>query len=371
MHQYGAVKPRDELELEITDIAYGGAGIARHEGRVVFVRFTIPGEIVRAIVRNVRNRWAEADVVGIVRPSHARVQPPCPFFGKCGGCSYQHIAYARQLEIKQRQVAEALRRIGKLSEAPVEATHASPLEYAYRNRITVHVEPPRIGFRGIDARRLVGVDKCLLANNVVNTRLAALRAKRHLLPGPATLRDTAQAGSGFRQVNDEAADVLAQVAEELSGEAQVLIDAYCGAGFFARKLRKNFARIIGIDWDARSIAAARAEAGEGEEFLQGDTAALLPDLLGTNAGAVLLLDPPAQGLSDDVVAAIIASPPPRIVYISCDPSTLARDLAKMRHVFLLRQVVPVDMFPQTASIEVSVLLERRTDQVSAERIVSV
>lgn len=364
--QYEFVRPRDEIELEITGIAYGGAGLARHEGRVVFVRFTIPGEIVRAKVSNVRKSWAEADLMQIVRASPDRTSPPCPVFGKCGGCSYQHIAYPRQLVVKQRQVAETLRRIGKFSEIPVEATRPSPLEYAYRNRITVHVEPPGIGFRGIDARQLISIDECLLANDAVNARLGALRRKRHLRPGPATLRETDHAGSGFRQVNDAAADILAQVVGEMAGNGLVLIDAYCGAGFFARKLRGNFSRVIGIDWDARSIATARAEAADGEDFLEGDAAALLPSLLQQNTEAVLLLDPPAQGLSDEIVAAILANPPVRTIYISCDPSTLARDLAKMRHVFILRRVVPVDMFPQTASIEVAVLLERRTDIVSAE-----
>lgn len=365
MPQYEPVNPGDELELEIMDIAYGGAGIARHERCVVFVRFTIPGETVRARVRNVRRGWVEADAVEIVSPSPDRVDAPCPLFGKCGGCAYQHIAYPHQLEVKQRQVAEALRRIGKFSGTPVEATRPSPLEYAYRNRITVHVEPPRIGFRGIDARRLVSVEHCLLANDTVNARLSALRTKRRLRPGPATLRDAAQAAAGFRQVNDAAAEVLAQVADEMAGNGQTLIDAYCGAGFFARKLRAHFSRIVGIDWDPRSISAALAESGEGEDYFEGDAAALLPDLLRKNPDAVLLLDPPAQGLSAEVIATILANPPARIVYISCDPSTLARDLAKMRGAFDLRRVVPVDMFPQTASIEVAALLERQADGVSA------
>ncbi|MBU3665416.1 MAG: class I SAM-dependent RNA methyltransferase [Chthoniobacterales bacterium] len=364
MHHDGFVKPGDEIDLEVTDLAYGGAGIARHEQQVVFVRFTIPGETVRARIRNVRRTWAEADALRIIHPSPDRVAPPCPFFTRCGGCAYQHITYPRQLTEKTRQVRESLRRIGKFADAPVEQMRSSPHEYGYRNRITVHVDPPRIGFRGTDPRRIVDVDRCLLANKAVNDRLEALHSKRRLRPGPATLRDTASAAGGFRQVNDEAAEILAEIAADMAGSGQILIDAYCGAGFFAQRLSKNFARVIGMDWDGRSIATARIEAGAKEEYVEGDTAELLPAVLQANEGAVLLLDPPAQGLAAEVIAAILAFRPPRIVYISCDPSTLARDLAKVSGSYELRRAVPVDMFPQTASIEVAALLEIRPGDVN-------
>lgn len=354
------MKPGADLVLEITDIAYGGAGIARHEGRVVFVPFTVPGETVRARVAKVHRGWLGADVLEITAPSPDRVRPPCPHFAKCGGCAYQHIAYPRQLEIKTHQVSEALRRIGKIAAPPVEPARPSPLDYAYRNRITVHVAPPRVGFHGTDPRRIVDVEKCLLADEKVNAALAGLRAKKRLRPGPATLRSDPAAG-GFRQVNDGAAEVLADVVAEMAGGGDVLVDAYCGAGFFAKKLRERFAKIIGIDWDERSLAAARAAAAPHEEYLAGDAAELLPAILRDAPSAAVLLDPPAQGLAPEVVAALLAAPPPRVVYVSCDPATLARDIAKFSPAFRLARAVPVDMFPQTASIETAALLEPAAD----------
>ena len=147
----------ETLTLDITDTAYGGAGIARHEGRVVFVPFTIPGETVRARVAKTTRSWMTAHVTEIIAPSPDRVPPPCPVFGRCGGCAYQHVAYPRQLEIKTHQVAEALRRIGKFTDPPVETARPSPLAYAYRNRITVHVAPPLVGFRGTEPREVVDV----------------------------------------------------------------------------------------------------------------------------------------------------------------------------------------------------------------------
>jgi 23S rRNA (uracil1939-C5)-methyltransferase len=350
------MKTGDEAILEITDIAYGGAGLARHEGRVVFVPFTIPGETVRVRIGKVTRGWMQARAVEIVSPSPARVAPPCPLFGRCGGCAYQHIAHPRQLEIKTRQVSETLRRIGKFAEPPVEPARPSPRAYGYRNRITVHVRPPRIGFHGMDPRELVDVRNCLLAGDAVNAALQALRSKKRLRPGPATLRAHRDHG-GFRQVNDEAAEVLAGIVTEMAGAGEALLDAYCGAGFFAKRLRANFHRVIGIDWDARSTEDARREAGEGELYLTGDAGELMGQVLADHKPCVVLLDPPAQGVAPAVLDALMENPASRLVYVSCDPATLSRDLAKLSPRYSLRRVVPVDMFPQTASIETVSLLE--------------
>jgi tRNA/tmRNA/rRNA uracil-C5-methylase (TrmA/RlmC/RlmD family) len=349
------MKRGDSLTLTITDVAYGGAGIARHEGLVVFVPFTIPGETVQARIVKATRNWMTARVTHIAELSADRVEPPCPLFMRCGGCTYQHIAYPRQLEIKAHQVSEALRRIGKFTEPPVEPARPSPLAYSYRNRITVHVVPPLIGFRGTDPREVINVEECLLAEEPVNAALAALRSKKRLRPGPATLR-AGPAGRGFRQVNDAAADVLAAAVSELAGRGEVLIDAYCGAGFFAKKLRHQFTHVIGLDWDERSIESARADAGPSEVYHAGDAAELLPDLLTQTKEATVLIDPPAQGLAAQVITTLLESRPARVVYVSCDPATLARDLAKLRDGYDLQRAIPVDMFPQTASIETACLL---------------
>jgi tRNA/tmRNA/rRNA uracil-C5-methylase (TrmA/RlmC/RlmD family) len=347
----------EEIELEITDVAYGGGGIARHDGRVVFVPFAIPGEQVAARVTEVHKSYARAEVREVLVPSPDRVAPPCPLFTRCGGCAYQHIAYSRQLEIKTRQVAEALRRIGKIIDPPVEPARPSPKEYHYRNRITVHVQPPEIGFRGTDPRRLIEVKECLLAEERVNAALSALRAKKRLRPGPATLRAD-QEHTGFRQVNDGAAVVLADAVKELAGRGEVLVDAYCGAGFFAKRLLENFSRIIGIDWDERSTEHARATADARETYFTGDAATLMPGILAENKPEVMLLDPPAQGVAPEVIQALLEGKVSRIVYISCDPATLARDIGKLSAHYALTRAVPVDMFPQTASIETAALLEK-------------
>ena len=219
----------------------------------------------------------------------------------------------------------------------------------------MHIEPPDIGFRGTDPRKVIDLDRCLLAGEAVNTALARLRAKRYWRPGTATLRANPDA-RGFRQVNDGAAEVLAAVVVAMAGSGELLVDAYCGAGFFAKKLRTSFRRVIGLDWDERSITAAAQDAEAHEDYRRGDTAALLSAALGPAATTVVLLDPPAQGLEPSVIDILLGARPARVIYVSCDPATSARDLSRLAAGYELVRAAPVDMFPQTASIETACLL---------------
>src|SRR5262245_55205487 len=134
------------VDLRIEDVAFGGSGVARSEGKAVFVPFTIDGEQVTAQIVREKKQFAEAELVTVHEPSPHRVSPECPYFGGCGGCSYQHISYQHQLELKSRQVEQAMRRIGRLSDPPMRPIIPSPLSYGYRNRITVHALGNVIGF---------------------------------------------------------------------------------------------------------------------------------------------------------------------------------------------------------------------------------
>lgn len=133
-------------DLRIEDVAFGGKGVAREQRKVVFVPYTIEGEMVSAEIVREKKQFAEAELVEVKQSSPDRVAPECPYFGRCGGCAYQHIDYQHQLAIKWRQVREALQRIGKLKDVPMRLIVPSPTQYAYRNRITVHVQDDVIGF---------------------------------------------------------------------------------------------------------------------------------------------------------------------------------------------------------------------------------
>src|SRR5215469_9968287 len=180
------------VDLKIEDVAFGGKGVAREQGKAVFVSYTIEGELVSAEIAQEKKQFAEAELVEVSQSSPNRVAPQCPYFGRCGGCSYQHIDYQHQLAIKWRQVRDSLQRIGKLKDVPMRPIVPSPTQYVYRNRITVHALDGVIGFFRRDSHRLIDVERCPISRDEVNRALAALREQKQLRDGHYTLRAASQ-----------------------------------------------------------------------------------------------------------------------------------------------------------------------------------
>jgi 23S rRNA (uracil1939-C5)-methyltransferase len=363
------------VDLEIEDVAFGGKGVGRESGKAVFVPFTIDGEMISAQITHEKKQFAEAELIDLRERSPHRVNPECPYFGRCGGCSYQHIDYEHQLAIKWRQVRDVLQRIGKLKDIPMRPIIPSPISYAYRNRITVHAHEGVIGFFQRDSHRLIDIERCPISLDEVNHALTKLRT-RAPRDGHYTLR--AQSGPRvFSQANDAVANALRElIARLIPAEQELLIDAYCGAGFFAKRLREKFERIIGIDWDKFAIAAAMENATAKENYVVGDvdvelkrvrqidgvaavSAAKRGGIRGGTPATTVIADPPATGLTAKTRTAIADLAPGTFIYISCNPATLARDLAELQQGFTIDSVTPLDMFPQTAEIEVVVHLELR------------
>jgi tRNA/tmRNA/rRNA uracil-C5-methylase (TrmA/RlmC/RlmD family) len=337
-------------ELTIHDIAFGGKGVGRDEGKAVFVPFTIDGERVSARVVREKKQFAEAELLEVLEPSPHRVTAPCPYFGTCGGCSYQHVSYDHQLELKAHQVKQAMRRIARLAEPPMRPMVPSPLPYAYRNRITVHVQDGVVGFFRRDVHELMDIAQCPISMSEVNDALAQLRATR-----PRDGHYSLRAHSGprvFAQTNDAVADAMAEfIGSILPEKGELLIDAFCGAGFFAKRLAARFERVIGIDWDHFAIQAAQKDAGPNETYIAGDVALELEkasrsgglsrgrgtdeDMGSRGRGrkrpilgpSCIIVDPPATGLTDEMRRAVLEASPATFIYVSCNPPTLARDLA--------------------------------------------
>lgn len=360
-------------DLKIEDVAFGGKGVGRAQGKAVFVPYTIEDELVSAEIVREKKQFAEAELFEVKQSSPDRVTPQCPYFGRCGGCAYQHIAYEHQLAIKWRQVSVALQRIGKLKDVPMRPIVPSPKQYAYRNRITVHAQDGVIGFFRRDSHRLLDIEHCPISREDVNRALAALREQKQVRDGHYTLR-TASDPRIFSQVNDEVAHALRDLIIELVPPNQrLLIDAYCGSGFFAKALLDKFERVIGIDWDRFAIAAAKENAGKKETYIAGDvesveaavSAALASNHLqlqavpAANAATTMIVDPPATGLTEAVRNAITNLAPETLIYVSCNPPTLARDLKELQNRFAINSITPLDMFPQTAEIEVLAHFEAR------------
>ena len=352
------IRVGQEIDVEINDIGFGGRGVGRIDGVACFVPGVIEKEKVRVKIAKVKSRMMEAWLLEVLEPSPYRIEPPCPVFLKCGGCSYQHIDYSHQLQIKETQLREALRRLGGLSEPPVKPMIASPEPYGYRNRIAVHVRDGNVGFYAEGSNRVIPVKKCLIASPEVDLGFQDL-LKARPRDGDYLIGEKKRYG-GFRQVTNAVAEILKETVREAvrpSGEAApiagLLVDAYCGAGFFAHELQALFAKVIGIERSIASVAMASRQAAENEEYLAGDVELKLGEALGVGKSeeTVLLLDPPSEGLAELAMEAILQNPPARIVYVSCNPSTLARDAKRLAGNYRLVQVTPLDMFPQTAEIE--------------------
>ena len=354
-HSGSNLAPRPLVELDIHDVAFGGAGVGRVNGKIVFVPLTVDGERIEAELIEHRSGFDRAQLKEIVLRSPHRVEAVCPYFGRCGGCDYQHISYDHQLELKRAQVKQLLERIGRISDVEVSPTLPCAHPYAFRNRITVHAKQGKIGFFEKNSRNVVDIEYCAIATSPVNEELKELRLKGLRDGQHRTLR-----GGGvprtFTQTNEF---IGRELTEYLAGvvTGEVLVDAYCGSGFFGHALADQFRNVIGLDWSEPAIAAAREAANPNEEYICGDVTLFIESVLERNHPDAVILDPSSVGVEERVTDALIAKPPNRLIYVSCNPATLARDLSRLKKRFRVTAIQPFDMFPQTAEIEAVAVLE--------------
>lgn len=362
----------DTLTLEIADVAFGGEGVARFEDFVIFVPFVSIGEVVHAEVKEVKKRFARAQVKSIVKASTDRVEAPCRYFGQCGGCQYQHLAYPAQLRLKHKQVCDVLERIGGFDPKTISPIVPCPRPYGYRNRIMIRSQWDKfkqglnIGFIRADNRLVVDIDECQIAEPILNEQIKQVRTHPPPKGGiKVTLRIQPPGWSvppdSFFQNNFALLPKLVQVAREklrLSGSLH-LIDLYCGVGFFAIELGDLVEAFMGVEYDCQAIKAARQNAQARRrlngEFLAGKAEELLPGLLKRHSPATtsVLIDPPRKGCHAAMLELLRGVQPSQLIYVSCHPATMARDLNVLcaEGVFKLAEVVPFDMFPQTAHVE--------------------
>ena len=379
----------EKLHLTLTDMAFQGGAIARHDGQVVFASYGLPGEDAVVEIERRSRDYLMGRVVEVLSPSPHRVEPPCPYFGTCGGCQWQHIDYSFQTELKARIVGDQLRRIGKFREPTVAPTLAAEEVWHYRNHARFTAKSRgELGFVSLVRRRFVRIDECRIMHPWINDVLARLQGKCGGLhqvairygvkTGEALIHPSLEkiddsipsnqtsyteemlgkrfrvSGASFFQVNTRQAEVLVELVRDRLALTpdQILVDAYAGVGTFAVLLAPYVKRVIAIEESPAAVAdAVLNQAGiKNIIFYQGKVEQILPELRGRPQAAIL--DPPRVGCHPDAIAAILKRPPARLVYVSCDPSTLARDL----HIlceggYRLLEVQPVDMFPQTFHIE--------------------
>ena len=389
-------------QLTLTPDSWGrlGEAMAECDGQSIFVLGGIPGEKVVVEVVSVRRKYAAARVVEVLEPSPARVPPPCPYYGDCTGCQWQHLDYEEQLAVKRDLVADALERIGGLAGVHVDPVVPSPREFGYRNhaRFTIG-SGGALGFVHKETRRFVRVDRCMLMHDGVNDTLSGLQDRcaettqlsvragletggvlvQPTLLNPEIPFPTGQktyqesvAGHEFRvaspsffQVNIEQTAQLAEMVSHVLNLSHddVLLDAYTGVGTFAVLLSPLVKKVIAVEESAAAIVDARENAKglDNIELVAGKTEDVLRSLGETLTAAIL--DPPRAGCHPQTLRSLIDLGPARVAYVSCDPGTLARDLKLLcETAYSLESVTPVDMFPQTHHVECLAFLRRREVQ---------
>lgn len=389
----------EDAIFTVEKLVQGGDGIVRRDERAVFVPFVIPGERVKIRPTGAR-KPPRAELTEVMHPSLRRVEPPCPLFTRCGGCRFQHIQYEAQLEYKRDILAETIRRIAKL-EPEVKPMTPSPKEYNYRSRIRLHVKEGKAGFFGPKKERFFPVDYCRLAEEGINNLLPQIpsllekhrprsievaltengepAAVAEFADGLRTFRRKGAGGMGkkyewsedpgwkpvFRQVNRGQNINLRKTVSELveNSKPDDVIELYAGAGNLTGAIMPHCRRITAVDSDAEAVKLARLKFGHipgGDVKVVRRRAANFLERAKKEKTApdLVLLDPPRSG-AKEAVPGMLALSPRHIIYVSCDPATLARDIRSLHEGgYEARSVLPLDMFPQTAHIESVTLLER-------------
>ena len=384
----GAPQPGEVFTLRVESLVFGGAGLAHiDDGRVVFVSFAAPGELVEATVERSHADYIEAAATRVIEPSPARVEPRCPLFGECGGCQLQHMSYEAQLEAKEAMVREQLRRIGHMDDSIVRPIVGARNPWQYRNhvRFSTGKRYGDVGFISRRGRGLLKVEHCPISDPWVNELLPSLQGHgaglhqiqvRHnpktgdylinpAIPGVAVESGqkhyTEELGgyrfqvsaSAFFQVNsDQAEEMVRLVGESLPEKGDLLVDAFAGVGTFAVIFAGRFRRVIAIEesHSAARDAVVNVQQTPNVEMRMGKVEHILPAL--EVRPDVVLLDPPRAGCAQPVLGAIAEFRPHSVVYVSCNPSTLARDLNTLVGAgYRVEHVTPLDMFPQTGHVE--------------------
>ena len=388
------------FDVEIERLLPGGVGLAHAEGLTLFVSLAAPGDTVQVKIDRSSGKVAFASIVQIVKPSPVRVEPPCPYFGLCGGCDFQQLTYEAQLEAKVEIIRDCLHRIGKI-DTPLEIRmHASPKPWHYRARATWQFDEStgRLGYFVRGSNDVCDVEYCaVLVPELQQTlqqlhQVAPEQVPRHIdaVAGDGAVsvavRDEAVEGfnapvisrrigdetyyfnaEGFFQINH---DLLEPLIEAALGNAKgtTAIDLYCGVGLFTLPLARQFERVVGVEANPRATEFARLNLERGF----GDSAQSRTEIVTARVGEwlkqharsfgavdFLLLDPPRTGAENKDIAGILALRPAAIAYVSCDPATLARDLKKLiAGGYSLETVEAFDMFPQTHHVETVARLVR-------------
>jgi len=383
------------LVVEIERILPGGHGLAHGEGLTIFVPLTAPGDVVRVEINRIKGKLGFATVKEVIRPSVVRVEPPCPYFGRCGGCDFQQLTYEAQLQAKVEIVRDCLHRIARVQDIPGIEIEPSANEWQYRSRATWQFdsEQRRLGYFHGGSHRVCDIEYCAVLAPKLGDVLETLREKmrKNELPDRSAEIDVVGGDEGvsvsprvggydtlevslatthgtylfnaesFFQINLSMLEPLINhaLAPIIDTRGGLAVDLYCGVGLFTLPLARRFEQVIGIESNGAAVRFAKRNVqNAGLANTQFVSSRVGEWLLASNSLLIdfLLLDPPRTGAEPTAIEGILKHKPKRICYVSCDPATLARDLKLLLTEYSLESVTALDLFPQTHHVETVVHL---------------
>jgi 23S rRNA (uracil1939-C5)-methyltransferase len=366
-HKRNPVEPK-EAELTIESLTNSGDGLGRLDDRVVFVPYTMPGDKVQIKITQRKKNFMLAETIDILEEGPGRVTPRCSVFERCGGCDWQHVPYALQLKAKEEQLRDTLTRIGTLGTVPIEPIAHGGEEFNYRNRIQGEVRGGKFHYKRRRSDERIAIDRCEIAEEPINEWLASDLSEvpagrveiaivdRLVVVAPISEKNTTDLG--FRQVNTQVSQLLTNRLLECvkNSECTTVIDLYCGRGNWTNQIAALHTdkQVMGVDTSSENIDAARANSRQMKlgnvQFHLSPVEKIINRL--PVATSLCIVDPPRSGLDSAVTERLCRNRPPELIYVSCHPATLARDLKLLTNAgYQITTLLPLDMFPQTAHLE--------------------
>ena len=363
----------ERIVLDITDLTPSGDAVGRHEGMVVFVPLVLPGERVEVEIIHKRKHFWRGRAVQWMTRRLDRVEPPCKYFGRCGGCQLQHLSYRTQLAMKTGFVREQFAHIGKFDSAPVMECVAAPAALGYRNRVQFSIgETGKPGFHPPRQHGVLDIDECLIADSYINQQLkdlisSAVTIEANQIDLRAPMQpvrvddfDYFVSPQSFFQVNTaQAANMVRHAVAQLKlTNADHALDLYCGVGLFTLPMAHQAGYVVGLEVGESSTNDARRNLkglieDERARIITADVGkALGRSDIASHGWQAVLLDPPRAGMTYETMKLLSGLRAKRLVYVSCDPATLARDARLLCDSgYELEVVQPFDMFAQTNHVE--------------------
>lgn len=391
--------------IEILKLDHQGRGIGKINNKIIFIKNALPGEIVDVKITKEKKNYTEGIITKYIKKSNKRIKPICPYYEKCGGCNLMHMTYENQLKYKQEKVENI---IHKYTDPNLKIKNIIPCEniYNYRNKITFHIKD-KIGLYEDNSKNIVEIDKCLLADNKINNIYLELKENKinkdeiiirssyndsliyyknkendlknincnniinnnKIIKGNNYIIEKLKnykfiiSQTSFFQVNTKQTIILYDKIKEVANLTQEdkLLDLYCGTGTIGLYLSKDCQEVLGIELNKDAIKDANKNKMlnniNNAKFIAGDAKEEIKKI--NYKPTIIIVDPPRSGLHKDMIKDLIKFNAKKIIYVSCDPITLSRDLKELNSTYNIVEIQPVDLFPNTYHVESICVLERK------------